>query len=266
MRIQPYIRKGRRRNVDICLVAWTDLLGYGTQIGTTGLNPINPSAIKATERIDRFAQIIKRHSHRLFPSLLINDAAAFYRNLSFRTRANTVDFLNRAIRVHYSVKNADEIGARTVISVGFKARPRVGRTDELRRKADTFVSKVRAKKKTIEQSILEALILSSDFNQIPSLNSNYAFTKSYMVDQLGSKHGFSGPGLFIEKGIFQPNDPPLDFVVGAVPCTIFGREYEYLNLRRMKLAESYLLDTIEIAKYLAGDDNVFERIFGVDHS
>ena len=261
MKVQPYIRKGRRRNVDICLVAWMDLLGYGTQISVSGLNPIDPSAIKATERIDRFAQIIKRHSHRFFPSLLINDAAAFYRNLSFRTRANTVDFLDRAIRTHYAVKNADEVGARTVISVGFKAKPSVGRADELRKKADHFASKVRAKSKTIEQAILEALIISYDFNQIPSLNSNYAFTKSYLVDSLGSKYGFTGPGIFIERGIFQHASPPSEFVYGTVKGTIFGREYEYLNFRRMKLADRHLLDTIEIAKYLAGGKDLFQQIF-----
>jgi hypothetical protein len=261
----PLVRKGRRREADISIVGWMDLLGYGSQIEAAGLNPLDPQAVEARQRLLRFTEIVKRHSSRLFPSLVINDGAAFFRNLSFRGTANTVAFINAMVRAHYAVKNADKIGARTIVSVGFRDKTFVGRMDELKAIANNFVLKVHRGEKTLDEIVLDALATSSSFNQVPALNSNYAFTKSFIADEYGKRGGFSGSDIFIESGIFS-DALPENYIKNRVSTTILSRAYEYLNVRRMKLASENVLDTIVIARYLATDDAIFEKLFGASES
>ncbi len=237
-----------------------DLLGYGSQIAAAGLNPLDTNAVDARERLIQFGKIVKAHSRRFFPSLVVNDGAAFFRNLSFRGKHNTVDFLNAIVRAHYAVKNADKIGARTVVSVGFRDKAFVSRMDELKRIAQIFAKKVERRTKSIEDIILDALATTSGFNQVPALNANYAFTKSYIVDGFGSKGGFAGPDIFVESGIFS-NVLPRDYAKNVVHTEIFARQYTYLNVRRMKATEKNVADTISIARYLAADDKVFGKLF-----
>ncbi len=239
-----------------------DLLGYGTQIAAAGLNPLDPNAVDARERLIRFSNIVKKHSNRSFPSLLVNDGAAYFRNLSFRGKLNTLDFVNAIVRAHYAVRNADRVGARTVVSVGFRDKAFVSQIEELEELAVTFAEKVTQKIKPLQSVILDALMTTSAFNQVPALNSNYAFTKSYIVDTYGSKGGFSGPEIFIESGMFSETLPN-NYVKARVNCEIFSRQYTYLNVRRMKLGPEHVLDTVSIAKYLASDENVFQKLFAV---
>ena len=76
--------------VSIC--AWVDLLGYGAEIKEAGYNPLDPKAKAAVKRIRHFHQVVADHSLRDFPTLVMNDGATAYRDLSYRTRWTTYDF------------------------------------------------------------------------------------------------------------------------------------------------------------------------------
>jgi hypothetical protein len=259
------IRKGRRGRASVYIVAWVDLLGYGTQIGAAGLNPIHPDAIVAQERLRRFSDTIKAHSARFFPSIVINDGAVLYRHLSFRSSANTTEFLSKARALHGSLKAADPIGARMIVSVGFRGRGTAAKSDDLSHIAQALKKKIDLGQKTVEQALLEALLLKSSFNQAFPLNSNYAFTKSYIVDEYGSARGFGGASVFIEKAIVSNRFLTRSGPMRTFLAEIFGRTYEYLDASDWTAKKVEVNDTLSIAKYLANSDVIFHDLFGTPH-
>jgi hypothetical protein len=95
-------------------------------IADAGFNPLHPNAKKAITRIRRFHQTVAEHSARHFPTLVMNDGAVAYRDLSMRSRSVTYDFLVRSWRLFEAIKAEDEKlghpGARLVLSSGFRMR------------------------------------------------------------------------------------------------------------------------------------------------
>lgn len=258
---RPLIRKGRRGRASIYAVAWVDLLGYGGQIGGADLNPLHPAALVAQERLRVFSEIVKRHSVNFFPSLVMNDGAVFYRHLSFRSTANLSDFLFRARKLYTAIKAVDTIGARMVVSIGFRGRGTASKSDDLTEIARRLKKKVELGEKTLEQALAEALSIRSSFNQVFALNSNYAFTKSYLVDQLGSSKGFTGPSLFIEKAILTSQCISKQTDLAVISASIFNRIYDYVDASALNKLKLEVNDTLTIAKYLANSEIVFADLF-----
>lgn len=152
-----------------------------------------------------------------------------------------------------------------VISVGFRGRGTAAKSDDLNRIAQALKEKIDLGQKTVEQGLLEALLLKSSFNQAYALNSNYAFTKSYLIDEYGSAKGFGGASLFVEKAIVADRFRTRTEPMRTIAANIFGRTYDYLDASDWTMNKVEVNDTLSIAKYLANSDVIFYDLFGTPH-
>src|SRR5215469_632845 len=91
----PLVAKGVVFHFQVCAVCWFDLLGYGAMIADADFNPLHPKASEALARLRRFHAIVALNSGRSFRTLVMNDGAAAYRDLSLRGSDATLDFLER---------------------------------------------------------------------------------------------------------------------------------------------------------------------------
>src|SRR5579864_5719088 len=127
MRQPPIVGKGVSFPFQVSVACWIDLLGYGQMIAEAGFNPLHPKAKNAITRIRKFHKTVAEHSARYFPTLVMNDGAVAYRDLSMRSRSVSHDFLSRCWHLFQDIKVRDQElgspGARLVMSCGF----RVGR-------------------------------------------------------------------------------------------------------------------------------------------
>ena len=116
-RPSPAVSKGTQFPFQVAVACWIDLLGYGRMISKAGFNPLHPDARHALARIRAFHRFIAEHSARHFPTLAMNDGAVAYRDLSFRSRSVTHDFLTRAWQMFEAIRNEENKsgypGART---------------------------------------------------------------------------------------------------------------------------------------------------------
>ena len=160
------------------VVAWVDLLGYGAAIARAGFDPAHPEARLAIGRLRRFHRLVAEHSKRAFPTLVMNDGAVAYRDLSPSDASVTADFLRDAWRLFAAVNTAEARdafpGARMVIAAGFRMKGRRAGLDA------------------------DELRLRSAFDIVPPLQANFAFTKAYVAEQTGSAGGLGGARCFVE--------------------------------------------------------------------
>ena len=103
----PLVRKSATFPFQTSAACWIDLLGYGRMIADADFNPLHYKAKEALARLRRFHAIVASHSGRYFPTLVMNDGAAAYRDLSMRTRSVTHDFLVRAWNLFCDIKAAE---------------------------------------------------------------------------------------------------------------------------------------------------------------
>jgi len=133
----PAIAKGTQFPFQVAVACWIDLLGYGSMIADAEFNPLHPEAKQAIARIRTFHEIVAQHSARYFPTLVMNDGAVAYRDLSLRSRSVTHDFLIRAWKLFEAIKAEDRKhghpGARMVLCCGFRMRGRRAGLDVSRR-------------------------------------------------------------------------------------------------------------------------------------
>lgn len=124
----PLVRKSASFPFQIAVVCWIDLLGYGAMIAEADFNPLHPKASEAMQRLRRFHAIVASHSFRHFPTLVMNDGAVAYRDLSLRSRGPTFEFLMRAWNLFNNIKDDEAArglpGARVVLATGFRMRGR----------------------------------------------------------------------------------------------------------------------------------------------
>ena len=196
----------------ISVVAWVDLLGYGAQISKANFDLTNKNSLEATKRIRRFHKVCADHSSRNFPSLVINDGCAFYRDLSLRTNSVTYDFLRRSYAFFCEIQNVESDynmhGARMVIAAGFRSRGRrVGRDPSVGQ-LESIIKRMSDGKISAQQAVREAARMPRKLDVVPQLQANYAFTKAYLAESAGRKGGFAGANLFVDAALFQREEEP----------------------------------------------------------
>jgi hypothetical protein len=203
----PLVRKSAAFPFQIAVVCWIDLLGYGAMIAEADFNPLHVKASEALTRLRRFHEIVASHSSRYFRTLVMNDGAAAYRDLSLRSRAPTHDFLMRAWKLFQSIRNDESDrglpGARLVLAVGFRMRGRRAGQDAM---ANQFKSVMRRYQKGdigAEQAIREAASIRQLFDVVPQLQANFAFTKAYVAERSGKKGGLAGANFFVDLTLFD---------------------------------------------------------------
>src|SRR5690242_7142837 len=111
-------------------------------------NPLDPLAKDAIGRLRRFHRIVSEHSDRDFPTLIMNDGAAAYRDLCFENNAATYDFFCRAFDLHHAISKAEKKsgnpGPRMVVATGFRMSGRRAGLDARRKFNSSVVERLAA--------------------------------------------------------------------------------------------------------------------------
>lgn len=259
-------------SVRIAIAAWVDLLGYGGQVAQSYFNPYEDSSILAHKRLKRFHEITAERSARDFPSLVLNDGAVFYRDLSLHSDAVSRDFVGRAIQylddLNKVEKKTGNPGARMVIAVGFRRLGRKPSTDPSVGQLASILRRFSESRVTAEEAIKEAARIPRRLDVVPQLQSNYAFAKAYMAESSGAKGGFEGPHCFLDCALLQAGG---DRMFGLDHVFEWQSDAYGLRSRFGKLAEPsegtaeihdqlVFESGLEVAKKLSNDPRVLAKL------
>jgi hypothetical protein len=222
----------------------------------------------ALKRLMTFHGTVASHSARTFPTLVMNDGAVAYRDLSFRGRSVTYDFLTRAWNLFKAIKSQEHIsgfpGPRLVLASGFRMRGRRAGMDRTNKQFQSVLRRFQEGKIGAEQAITEAGAIRQSFDIVPQLQANFAFTKAYVAETSGSAGGLKGSNFFVDMTLFESpapdwitlgplipwSFPSLNLATTFAPVQhIFAPEYE-LN------GPYGIRDGLQVARELAQDPDV----------
>lgn len=262
------------------ITCWIDLLGYGRMMSDAGFNPLAPEADVAIRRLRRFHRLVSEHSRRVFPTLVMNDGAVGYRDLSYRARWPTYEFLQDAWKLFQAVNTAEAAGgspgARMVIATGFRMRGRRNGLDAVSTSFRTIIEKVRDGRLTLEQALGSASRIRSTFDIVPQLQANFAFTKAYCAEEAGSGGGLAGPRCFVDLSVFERplpdwldigdpvewRDTNLDLEATFAPLLSLplAKEVEKTPSGTVEGGPAGVRDGLQVAGVLAKDDDVLTAL------
>ncbi|MDM9645558.1 hypothetical protein [Rhizobium sp. S163] len=204
---QPTVSKNAIFPFQVSVACWIDLLGYGSMIAEAGFSPLRPKAAQALKRLRRFHEIVASHSVRHFPTLVMNDGAVAYRDLSLRSRSNTHDFLNRAWKLFVDIRQSElrdgYPGARLVLASGYRMRGRRAGMDASAGHFESLMKRYNQGNITADRAIREAASIRPAFDIVPQLQANFAFTKAYVAESAGSAGGLPGANFYVDMALFQ---------------------------------------------------------------
>jgi hypothetical protein len=200
-------------------------------IAEADLNPIDEHAKTAVARLRTFHRVVADHSSQHYRTLVINDGAIAYRDLSLRDNGVTHDFLQRSHElfedIAFSERRNGWPGARMVLGLGFRARGSRRGIDEVERRVNRIVARMKAGKIGAEEAVRQAATIQRYADGIPQLQANFAFTRSYVADAGGTRVGLGGARMFVDTTMFEGNKPP-SWVVCGPPVSF---EDKHLNIR-----------------------------------
>ncbi|MEQ3746225.1 MAG: hypothetical protein ABNH53_08340 [Henriciella sp.] len=263
---------GTKFQFQTSIVGWIDLLGYGAQIKRASYLPTEEDAVSAHERLKVFHKTVAENSRRNYPSLVMNDGAIFYRDLSYRCPSVTYEFILRSWKTYNAVNEMDfalgHPGARMVIAAGFRVRGRRAGLDTSRGHLQSIISRLEAGTISSKQAVHEAMRSTPRFDTVPQLQSNYAFTKAYAAESAGSAAGFKGPGLFIDLALLSE---PYQHDVIFSECINwkdsrldmqgnFGRATSVADKGYGFIPSSSYHDGLEVAKNISGDSEILLKL------
>ncbi|PSH62620.1 hypothetical protein CU102_24935 [Phyllobacterium brassicacearum] len=154
------VSKSVRFPSKVSVSCWIDLLGYGEMISASGFNPLHPDAREALARIRTFHHIVAEHSAKYFPTLVLNDGAVAYRDLSLRARSPTHDFLVRAWQMFEAVRSEGikngHPGPRMVLACGFRMLGRRAGLDASRDHFKSIVDRLQSGKISAQKAVRQA--------------------------------------------------------------------------------------------------------------
>lgn len=261
---------GTKRTVEISACLWMDLLGYGDMLRKVRFDLTTDGAHTAISRLFQFQEIVAKHSEKLFTTVLLNDGCVAFRDLSPRTKSVTHDFLNRAYRLHEEINESEKMsgfpGVRSVLAVGFRhRRASENFTKMINGYGKFLIEKVETKEITAKEAIIKALVVKPPFDQLPDLQANFAFTKAYLADHVGTKGGFGGPNFFVDQNMLPEPTPDwmtYDVTPELKEDGIGGIFLRVTSMKRFALNEENkdLLDAFEIAERLTGSADIASKL------
>ncbi|MGM4980617.1 hypothetical protein [Rhizobium sp. 11_C7_N12_5] len=266
------VGKSTKFPFQVAVSCWIDLLGYGEMISASRFNPLHPDARDALARIRTFHRIVAENSARYFPTLVMNDGAVAYRDLSLRARAPTHDFLVRAWQMFDAVRNADiksgHPGPRMVLACGFRMLGRRAGLDASRGHLKSIVERLQIGEIGAEQAVREAAAMRPHFDIVPQLQANFAFTKAYVAEQSGTRGKLPGPAFYVDMMLFGDCRPPwldlgpdIDWVHPKLSLqTVFAEVRCIHNQRHPSGGPADIRDGLAIAQTLANDPNVLAAL------
>lgn len=271
-RRDPPVGKGIVFPFQVSVVCWFDLLGYGSMMAQANFNPLHQKAKEALKRLKQFHEIVAAHSSRHFPTLVMNDGAAAYRDLSLRSRSVTYDFLVRAWSLFEAIR-AEEAksslpGARAVLACGFRMRGRRAGIDVSNTHFRSIVSRLQSGDLNIDQAVHEAASMRPTFDVLPQLQANFAFTKAYVAEDSGARGNLPGPNFYVDLVLLRSNSP--SWLQLGTPVlwsdTNLNLDAKFAAVRGLTRcpqpegAPEDILDGLEVAKRLVGNENVLAAL------
>lgn len=227
-------KKNRSFPFLVSTVCWIDLLGYGAMIAEAGFNPLHAKSVAAIGRLRRFHAIVAKHSTRYFPTLVMNDGAVAYRDLSLRTKSVTHDFITRAWALFSEINSEEKAsgfpGSRLVLAAGFRLRGRRAGMDATSGHFASLIRRYQIGEISADQAIREAARMRQTFDIVPQLQANFAFTRAYVADSVGAAGGLGGSSFFIDSSLFD---------VDTLPWIRFGDPIHWSH-ERLGLHASFL--------------------------
>ena len=235
-------------------------------------NPLDKRSKENIQRLRAFHKAVAECSDRYFPTLVLNDGAAAYRDLSLRSRSVGQDFLQRAWRLFKRVNVEEEKkgfpGMRMVVACGFRARGRKAIVEKDNVKLNFILERFQGGMLSFDQAIREAFAARPSFDIVPQLQANFAFTKAYVAETSGKNGGFEGPHFFLDLSLLhkpQSQWPTLDAVfrwrhktLGLDTC--FGKVREISNFTQSTDGAPQIRNGLEVAQALAGEEDVLEAL------
>jgi hypothetical protein len=273
----PKVAKGRKFPIAVSVACWVDLLGYGAMIAEAQFNPLHHRSNEAFQRLHNFHSAVAASSHRHFSTLVMNDGAVAYRDLSMRSRSVTYDFLLRCWGLFERIREMEIAqgfpGARMVLAAGLRMRS--SKLDQpTSDKAASILDRLRDRKISAEQAIREALRHQEPFGVVPELQANFAFTKAYVADTDGSQGGLSGPEFFVDLSLFAGPSPEWLELGQAVAWrnerlqleATFAPIRNILEARHLSSGPEGIRDGLQVACSLTNDSEVLETLRAAAHA
>lgn len=269
--MSPIVGKSIRFPFQLSIVAWVDLLGYGSMISEAGFNPLHSKAAAAIKRLRAFHECVATHSMKRFPTLVMNDGAVAYRDLSLRSRSVTYDFIIRAWQMFSAIRDLENAaghpGPRMIIATGFRMRGRRAGIDAVSAQLDSIFTRHGAGLISTEQAIKEASQANRYFDIIPALQANFAFSKAYVADANGKSGGLGGANCFIDLTIFK--NSPSCFKLGptinwqSTTLSLSAAFASVISVPKLKHTQGGPIDVrdgLEIAQHLAGNTDILTTL------
>jgi len=268
----PPVAQGKRFPFQVSVVAWGDLLGYGGTIAEAAFNPLDERAKASISRMREFHRIVAERSNRHFPSLVINDGVAAFRDLSLRSRSVSHDFLEKSWELFKAVNAAEakrgDPGIRMVVACGFRVRGRKAKVENDHGQVNSILRRFREGQMTAEQAIREASTARPSFDVVPQLQANFAFTKAYVAESSGSAGGLPGQNFYLDTGLLL--DPSCKWPSGGGQIfwsddalgldTEFRRVVDFPKTAHLEGGAAELRTGLEVAQFLAGDLDVLKAL------
>lgn len=254
------------------IVAWVDLLGYGSQISAGGFNPLSKESKAAHRRLKVFHHVIAQHSHRIYPSLVLNDGAILYRDLSYRSNSVTYDFIRRSWGLFQEINKQEKSsgfpGARMVIATGFRVRGRRAGIDRTKGQLKSIFGRLEDGKISTNQAINEAARAQARFDIVPHLQSNYAFTKAYLAESDGSSAGMGGSSCFLDLTLVNTSAGSEIEFAEIIPwensrlglSANFGRIEMVKHNNKRHIQSHYYRTGLSVAEHLTDDPSILLKL------
>ena len=268
----PVVGSANRFPFRTSVALWIDLLGYGSMISQAGFNPLHPAAKEALARVRRFHALVAEHSHRNFPTLVMNDGAVAYDDLSMRSSSKTYDFLFRAWNLYEAIRADEERnglpGPRAVLACGFRMLGRRAGLDASTGHLASILERYEGKQITADEALREAAVMRPRFDIIPQLQANFAFTKAYVAESSGTAGGLPGARIYLDTSLLANEKPDWLKLGEEVHWRSNSHNLEakfapiesMISRHKPGSTNSGLRDGLQVAEHLAGDTNVLAAL------
>jgi hypothetical protein len=268
----PVIHSGRTLPFQVAVSAWIDLLGYGKMISEAQFNPLHENSSAALKRLRTFHEHVAQGSKRSFPTLVINDGAVAYRDLSLRARSVTHEFVVNSWKVFKAIQEAEQTaghpGARMIIAAGFRMRGRRAGMDQSAGHFRDLMERFQNRQISATQAIAEASRIHRTFDVVPQLQANFAFTKAYVADSDGKAGGLADPQCFVDLCLFDDPPPPWIELGQSVDwrnqrlgmATTFAPIRDIPSWKHIKGGPIGIRDGLQVARHLTGDQNILRAL------
>jgi len=194
----------KETDIQPCLCAWSDLLGFGNPLIESNWEPDIAAWRKIINRVTSAYHIHARH-HSGFGEfqLMLNDGIVRIKqpNMYDKTIFDIAVWLREVVWSHIELAKLEIEnnlpGARTVLTAGVRA----AYSFEDIHYDDFVINYTRQNNgiSKIAETVGNPLLA---INPAP-LQMNIAFSKAYILDDLGSKGGMKGRNLFVDQSVFS---------------------------------------------------------------